>query len=265
MKILKAVKSNKGIESEYRKRLEKLVDAMDKSVMFWILADYGNRTPKEMAVAIQKRIKQWTKVFGEKSGDIALWFAKTVKKHTEMGFRMALGEQGIVRQPEVDRDTFNAVRLENDDLIKSIPEKYFTGISTVAMLALLYDWDKDKFQDEIEKRHDITKRRVKTIASDQNHKSNVLFSRAICQELGIDKAIWVYTFRSNEPRINHVAADGTVFDLDKGCLIDGEYIFPAEKINCKCDFRAVIPEIGDEVRNKIEKNRYFKIIARGVK
>lgn len=263
MKILGQIKKNKGIEVEYRKRLDKLIDAMDKSVMYWILADFGNRTAKEMALAIRKRVKQWDKVFGDKAGDIALWFAKTAKKHTETGFRMALGELGIDRSPKVDSDTFNAVKIENEDLIKSIPEKYFTGIETVAMLSLLYNWDKNRLKEELEKRHGIVERRAKTIASDQTHKSNIVFKRAICEALGISKAKWIYTYRSETPRESHVAADGKVFDLDTGCLIDGEYIYPGEKINCKCDFRAIIPEVGEDVSREIEKNRYYRRVARG--
>lgn len=263
MKILGQVKANKGVEEEYKKRLKKLIDAMNKSVLYWILADYGNRTAQEMARAIQKRIKQWNKVFGDKASDMALWFANKVKKHTETGFKMSLGEQGLPTKLAVPKDVFTAVKIENEDLIKSIPEKYFIGISTVAMMALLYNWDKEQLKEEIEKRYSITERRAKTIASDQTHKSNIVFKRAICEELGITKAKWVYTYRSETPRESHVGADGQIFDLDKGCLIDGEYIYPAEKINCKCDFRAVIPELGDDVRATIEKNRYYKRVARG--
>ena len=265
MKILRQVKKNKGVEVEYRKRLDKLIDAMDKSVMYWILADYGNRTAKEMAIAIQKRIKQWTNVFGDKAGDMALWFAKSVRKHSEIGFRMALGEQGIRKEPKVSYDVFNAVRLENEDLIKSIPEKYFTGIETVAMLAIMYGWSKEELQENIEKRHGITIRRARTISRDQTNKANAVFKMDICDQLGIDKAMWVYTYRSEVPRSSHVAADGKVFDIHKGCLIDGEYIYPGELINCQCDFRPIIMEVGDEVKETIEVNRYYKKIARGAK
>lgn len=265
MKILRQVKKNKGIEVEYRKRLDKLIDAMDKSVMYWILVDFGNRTAREMAIAIQKRIRQWNDVFGDKAEDMALWFAKSAKKHAEIGFRMALGEQGIDKQPKVSFDVFNAVKIENEDLIKSIPEKYFTGIETVAMLALLYGWDKEELKENIEKRHGITLRRAKTIASDQTNKANAIFKMDICENLGIDKAIWVYTYRSEQPRTSHVQADGKVFDIHEGCLIDGEYVFPGELINCKCDFRPLIMEVGDDVRKEIEKNVYYKKIARGAK
>ena len=174
MKTLKPMKANKGVEMEYRKRLDKLLDAMNKSVLYWILADYGNRTAKEMARAIQKRIKQWDKVFGSKAEDLAIWFAKTVKKHTETGFRTALRGVDINRYPSVPNNVVNAVELENEDLIKSIPEKYFLGISTVAMMAIMYDWSVEELQKEIEKRHGITWRRIRTIARDQTHKSNEL-------------------------------------------------------------------------------------------
>lgn len=245
MKILRQVKANKGVEKEYRKRLDKLIDAMNKSVLYWILADYGNRTPKEMAIAIQKRIKQWNKIFGSKAGDIALWFAKTLKKHAETGFKMSLGEQGINKTPTVNKDVFNAVKIENEDLIKSIPEKYFVNIQTIAMMTILYNWSETDLTNAIKKRYNITKRRAKIISSDQTHKTNALFKLAMCEDLGIKKAQWVYTFRSKEPRMSHIRADGKVFDLDKGLEIDGKYWLPAEDYNCKCDFKPVIPEIGD--------------------
>lgn len=265
MKILRQVKKNKGVEVEYRKRLEKLIDAMDKSVMYWILADYGNRTAREMSIAIQKRVKQWNDVFGDKAGDMALWFANSVRKHTEIGFKMALGEQGIDKSPKVSQDTFNAVKIENEDLIRSIPEKYFTGIETVAMMSLLYNWDKEELKENIEKRHEVTLRRAKTISSDQANKANNIFMIDMCERMNIMKAIWTYTYRSEKPRESHIAANGTIFDIDKGCLIDGEYILPGELYGCKCSFTPIIPEVGDDVRKEIEKNVYYKWIARGAK
>lgn len=261
------MKANKGVEMEYRKRLDKLLDAMNKSVLYWILADYGNRTAKEMARAIQRRIKQWDKIFGNKAKDMALWFARTVKNHTEVGFRTALQSVGVNRYITVPDNAINAVEIENEDLIRSIPEKYFLGISTVAMMAIMYDWSADELEKQIEKRRGITWRRIRTIVRDQTHKSNNLFVKSLCDAVGIKRAIWVYTYRSEQPRESHVAADGRMFDIDKGCLIDGEYIFPGEKINCRCLFKPVIEEPGDEeeIKKEIEKNRYYRILARGVK
>jgi len=173
----------------------------------------------------------------------------------------------INRYPTIPNNVVNAVELENEDLIKSIPEKYFLGISTVAMMAIMYDWSADMLQKEIEKRHGITWRRIRTIARDQTHKTTELYKKAICDNLGIKYAKWVYTYRSETSRESHVAADGRLFDISKGCLIDGEYIFPGELINCACSFAPVIEEPGDEeeIKREIEKNRYYKKIARGDK
>ena len=234
MKELRRVYPNKGVEAEYRKKLGKLVNNMSKSVMYWLLADWGGRTAREMAIILRKRIKQWDKVFGKEAEKIALWFVKSVKKHTEFGMKSAFREAGYKLKADVPKNTELGVEIENKALIKSIPEKYFTGIETIAMMALLYGWSRETLADEIQKRYRITIRRTKLIAADQTHKTTELFKRAICIESNIWLGKWVYTWRSEKPRESHVEMDGTIFDLRKGCYNreDNEYIFPAQKINC---------------------------------
>ena len=265
MKELRRVYPNKGVEAEYRKKLGKLVDGMSKSVMYWLLADWGGRTTREMGIILRKRIKQWDKVFGKEAEKIALWFVKSVKRHTEFGMKSAFREAGLKLKDDVPKNIENGVRIENTSLIKSIPEKYFTGIETLAMMALLYGWDKKVLADEIQKRYGITIRRTKIIASDQTHKTTELFKRAICLENDIWLGKWVYTWRSEKPRESHVEMDGAIFDLRKGCYNreDDEYIYAGQKINCKCDFKPIIPEFADDLRKIAEQGAYFKNIARG--
>ena len=177
MKELRRVYPNKGVEAEYRSKLKKLVDGMSKSVLYWLLADWGGRTAREMAIILRKRIKQWDKVFGKEAEKISLWFVKSIKKHTEFGMKSAFRDAGIKLKEDVPKNVERGVEIENTALIKSIPEKYFTGIETVAMMALLYGWSKDILADEINKRYRITIRRTKLIASDQTHKTTELFKR----------------------------------------------------------------------------------------
>lgn len=265
MKELKRVYPNKGVEAEYRKKLGKLVDLMSKSVMYWLLADWGGRTAREMSIILRKRIKQWDKVFGKEADKIALWFVKSVKRHTEFGMKTAFREAGLKLKSDVPKNTELGVEIENRSLIRSIPEKYFTGIETVAMMALLYGWSKETLADEIQKRYRITIRRTKIIASDQTHKTTELFKRAVCEESGIYFGKWKYTYLSEKPRESHVEMDGTIFDLRKGCYDKeiGEYIFPSQLVNCKCDFNPIIPEFADDLRKIAEQDTYFKNIARG--
>ena len=234
MKTLNKVLPNKGVEKEYKKRLDKLVDAMSASVMYWILADFENRTPREMANAIHKRIKQWKKIFGDKADEMALWFVQKMKNHTLTGMKNAFKAADVKMKKGLSADVQKAVEIENSSLIKSIPEKYFTGVETVAMLALLYDWDKSELKDKLEYRYKVCKNRVKLIASDQTYKTTELFKQNICLNEGIKKGRWAYTWRSEKPRENHIRLDGALYDLEKGCydFEEDEYIQPGQKINC---------------------------------
>ena len=249
MKELKRVPPNKGIEKEYKRKLDKLVKAMSASVMYWVLADFGNRSAWQMANAIRKRVKQWDKIFGDKAERIALWFVKSVRKQTETGMALAFKDAGYKMKRQTPEEVIKAVAYENIELIKSVPEKYFIGIKEVALLSLMYGWSKDKLSQELEKRNGIVLRRVKNIASDQTHKTTELIKRGISLNNGIRYAKWVYTWRSETPRENHIMMDGLVYDMEKGALTPegDEIIFPGQKINCKCDFRPVIPEYGDNL------------------
>lgn len=266
MKTLDRVYANAGVEKEYQKKLDKLVDAMSKSVMYWVLADYSGRTTRQMALAIRKRIKQWDKIFGKDAEKISEWFVRSMKKHTETGMRTSFANAGLKLKKGVPQNIQLGVELENKSLIKSIPEKYFSGVEVVALMALLYNWNKSDLTKELEKRYNITKRRVKTIASDQTHKTNELMKRSICTANGVKYGVWQYTYLSKKPRENHIEMDGTIFDIEKGCpeVGTGEYIFPSERINCSCNFVPVIEEIGDDLRKEVEKRSYYKKIARGL-
>lgn len=261
MKELKQVPVNKGVEKEYKRKLDKLVQAMSASVMYWVLADYGGRSAYEMAVAIRKRVKQWDKIFGKEAQKIALWFVNNVKKHTEVGMNNAFASAGYKMRKKTPADLMNAIEYENIELIKSVPEKYFIGIKEVALLSLMYGWSKDKLNEELVKRKGIVERRVKNIASDQTYKTTRLIKQAICVANGIRYAKWKYTWQAEKPREYHVMADGAIFDIDKGCLIEGEFIYPSEKINCHCDFNPVIADYDDDMRAEIEKNVYYKNYA----
>ena len=261
MKELKQVPANKGIEKEYKRKLDKLVKAMSASVMYWVLADFGGRTAYEMAVAIRKRVKQWDKIFGKQAEKIALWFVKSVQKHTEIGMKNAFRSAHYKMKYGTPKDILKAIEYENVELIKSIPEKYFIGVKETASLSLMYGWSKEKLNEELVRRKGIVERRVKNIASDQTHKTTNLIKIGLCQNNGVVYGKWKYTWRSEQPRENHVRMDGDLFDIHRGCIEvgTGDLIFPAQKVNCKCSFNPVIEEYGDEdkIRKEVEKNSYY--------
>ena len=92
----------------------------------------------------------------------------------------------------------------------------------------------------------ITSRRAKNIAIDQSGKANSTLNVAKQVDLGITQNKWNHSMGGAHKRASHVAADGRRYDLDKGCPIPNEkgvieYIYPHQKINCKCYGSIILP------------------------
>lgn len=78
-------------------------------------------------------------------------------------------------------------------------------------------------------------KRIKIIAFNQLHYATNITNINKSLELGLQHGVWRHPPKSvykTEPRKSHEEANGKVFDLERGCKIDGEYIFPAQLPNC---------------------------------
>jgi len=95
---------------------------------------------------------------------------------------------------------------------------------------------------DLQREYGVTRRRAELIARDQNNKASAVMTRIRQQEVGIDEAIWVHAGAAKHPRPSHVKAgkDRLRYKISEGALIDGEYIWPGEKINCGCIGRPVV-------------------------
>ena len=254
MKTLRPIRPNKGIERDYKRRLDKLVLEMNKSVTYWIKAGYKRevvptlamdaKSPSvQMSRILKKRIKQWTIKFDAMADTIATWFADTEQKYTDTALKKAFKDAGFtisLKMTPPIKTAMQAVVYENVNLIKSIPRKYLEEVEGLVMRSILDGRNLADLTDELDKRYDITRRRALLIARDQNNKATDSFNRLRSEELGIKKAVWCHSHGDKEPRQSHLRADGKVFDLKKGCYIDGEYIHCGEKINCSCYYRPIV-------------------------
>lgn len=256
MKTAKPVFANAGVESAYRKKLRRLVTEMQASAIYWLTAAY-NKQESEVAEAmaqdatpaliaqryINKLIKKWQKIFDEKSRPIAEDFTKRIFDASDYSAQKFLADAGFTVQFKMNpayKDSFAATMAENVDLIKSIPAKYFQEIQGAVMRNYIAGRDFQTMVKAIKKIGGVTDKRAKLIARDQSNKATAALTRLRYVDAGIQKAIWMHSHAGKEPRISHVKADGKEFDIVKGCLIDGEYILPGEKINCRCSMRPVI-------------------------
>lgn len=139
------------------------------------------------------------------------------------------------------RVSVNAMVQANVSLIQSIPEKYLDEVEYLVMQCVQNGSDMRTLTEELQHRYGLTKKRASFIARDQNHK---VFGRLAVNEAveaGFSRGIWRHSRGGREPRESHVKANGDVFELSQGCFIDDEYIYPGEKINCRCVFEVFVP------------------------
>ncbi|CAB3715060.1 phage head morphogenesis protein [Achromobacter marplatensis] len=250
---LRPVHANLGIEAAYRKRLDRLIDEMQRSVVYWLTAAYRRNVPEiaqdeSPAMVLTKMMrrlaKQWQRRFDEASQPVASEFAESSMSTADLSLRNALRQKGFSVQFQMTRaanDVFQATVQENVGLIKSIAAEHLQDVQGMVMRSVTQGRDLEGITKELEKRYGITKRRAAFIARDQNNKATATITRVRQQGLGIKQAKWQHSRGGKHPRKSHQDADGDVYDVDKGMLIDGEYIRPGELPNCRCVAISIIP------------------------
>ena len=141
----------------------------------------------------------------------------------------------VTRLARAGKLTRQSSIAENESLLNSIPEQYFTGITAEAMGAIATGLTAEVEQ-AIEKKGDVAQRRAKNIAIDQTNKVTQALVMQKMIHQGVKKFQWVYTYRSKEPRRYHIKRGGVIYDIDRPP--GGEY--PGIPINCKCVMRPVL-------------------------
>lgn len=249
-----------AIQDAYRKKLEKMIDTMSKSVAFWLERSYKNNIPEisklthdsSPAVALRQTVRalarRWQRRFNEAAPQLAQYFATEVQKRNDVALKRILREAGISVRFKMTRalnDVMQASITENVSLIKSIPSQYFTQIEGMVMRAVQDGRTLGEMTDELKKRYGVTTRRAQLISRDQNNKLNSAVQRARYDEAGIEYAIWRHSHAGFEPRPSHQKAsrDNTVYKISEGWYDPHEKkrIWPGTLINCRCYYKPCPP------------------------
>ena len=141
-------------------------------------------------------------------------------------------KENIMLLEDIDRGRFDQVY---DAAIRSI--------SAGRDLSLLYD---ALMQMNIK---GMTKRRAGEIARLLNNKATAFMNRESQKSLGIKHALWLYSsapceMNPNEPTgqdAAHRAANGKLFEISKGMLLNGKWTWPGVEPGCRCVSKSVIP------------------------
>ena len=253
-KVLNPVFANAGIEADYRKRLIKLVDKMQDSIMYWLESAYRNNPPEiaqdalpaaELRKAIRKLSRRWQKQFNALAPDLARYFSQAVHKRSDKALQRILAKGGMAvefKMTPAMRDIIQATVTANVSLIKSIPQRYFTQIEGMVMRSVQKGGDLKQLTTDLRKEFRVSKRRAALIARDQNAKATGSLVRARQIELGLTRAIWLHSGGGKHPRPTHVRNNGKEYDVIKGWWDPSvkKRIHPGELINCKCTNRAIV-------------------------
>ena len=259
-KTLSPVKPNAGISAAYQKRLDALVDEMHASLVYWLGAAYKAKPPLIAAddkrkyrgtpSAVMRRVmralsKRWRKRFDVAAVELAEHFSKAIADRSDRALAASLRKAGIsvaFKPTAAMNDALQASIGENVALIKSIGDQHLAEVEGLVLRSVSVGRDIGTLGKELEKRYGITKRRASLIARNQNQLATATMQRARYVELGIKEAIWCHSAGGKEPRPSHVEAGRKRlrYDVAEGALIDGEYIQPGEKINCRCFAKPVI-------------------------
>lgn len=267
MRVNGRVRASAAVKQKYFKRLMSIIDEMNNSVNWWLGARYkehekeiiaSDSAASDIEKELKDLMKRWSKRFDEAAEDIAKDFVKSAVNHSTNNLKALLKKAGWTTNLKLSRkaqDKLKAMMIENINLIKSIPEKYFTELTTVTMQSITRGRDLAYLKDEIKKRYGVAERRAALIARDQNNKATSIITHTEYEELGITEAIWKHNPGSKEPRHEHLMANNKVYDISKGMYFESikDYVFPGEEINCGCTSEPIIPEIRNLQLKRIEE------------
>lgn len=259
IRTMRTVRPNKGLEMRFRKQLTTLIDQINRSVIWFLGAEFKRNPPKKTAQdvlpsrALSDRLKllrrRWMREVNSRADVIVDDFIKQNYDHMSAGAYNAFKRAGMTvsrRMTRTEQDVMRSLIIENVDLIKTIPQKYFNDIDALVQRSVQQGRDLKYLSDEIEQRYHKTRLRAEMIARDQNNKAAEQMSVAKNQAMGIVEGVWIHTSAGKTYRATHIAMNGKTFRLDEGMYdsAEGRNIMPGELVNCYCTYRPVIPTVG---------------------
>lgn len=246
-KILRAVKPNAGIQAAYRRRLQSLIDDMQRSTVWWLRAAYRkdeDRIAQDASPArglqkvLNRLFRYWLRRWSDEAEKIAREFIGKTQRRTTNSYQQAFKAAGFTVKMDPSRaqnDVVQALLGENVSLIKSIPQHYFTEVTGLVQRSASMGRDVGFLVDELDKRYDITRRRAKFIARDQSNKATEAINRARDVDMGITEGIWVHIPGVKTSRHTHWKMNGKRFRLAEGMYDSAvkRHVLPGELPGCQ--------------------------------
>jgi uncharacterized protein with gpF-like domain len=255
--VLRPIHPNVGIEAAYRRKLQRLIEEMGRSVHRWVRAAYRADPPRmaqdavpaaELNDVVSQMAKRWQKRFDEAAPELADWFARSNRKRSDAALKAILKKGGFTVEFKLTptiRDVARASVEANVQLIRSIPEQYLGQVQGVVMRSVQTGRDLGQLTKDLQKQFGVTYKRAAFIALDQNAKATSAIQKARQLELDPDpQGVWLHSHGGREPRPTHLANHGKRFSIAKGWHDPDprvrRRIMPGELSRCRCVWRMVV-------------------------
>lgn len=207
-----------------------------------------DKTLKQVQNLLKDIRNQYNKIFPEKKDkDLAeeflRWCYDDVKHRNEIDFKKAAKEFTVkVQMTARKKSVLQAASHEAAGLIKNIGTRAQSELEGAVNRCLMEGRNIGELTEAVEKVLHTTRRRAINIAHDQTNKVEAAVDRQVKLDLGLNRAIWRHSngYVKTKYRASHVAADGREYDLNRGCLISGEYIQVGQLPFCNCFAQAVL-------------------------
>lgn len=259
--VLQPVRPNVAVQHEYQRRLDAMIDAMQRDITTRVMGQYADRPPvlaqdaspaAELVALMRKLTAEWQLKFDKLAPELAAWFAISASTRSQTQLKNILKRAGFTvefKMTAAANDTFQATVAENVGLIKSIASEHLTDVQGLVMRSVTTGRDLGPLAKGLQEKYGVTKRRAALIARDQNNKATATITRVNQQEIGIKEAIWLHSAGGLQPRRTHLAAGQRKqrYTISEGWYDPdvGKHIWPGELINCRCVSKAIIPALDD--------------------
>lgn len=270
MRTLRPVRPPVAIEREYHKRLKNMILEMDRSLYWWLRAEYRKMEPVVVGDALFGDLRRkmsslattWKRKFNEKADALAKWFAEKIRSFTTRNLQNQMNQSNLAPlgfdlefkyHSQQERVIFQSIVEQNVNLIKSISSEHLTQVQGIVLRGIESGHDLGRVTEELTKSFGITERRAAMIARDQTAKATNNLTRQRLLDYGVTKGKWMHTSSGKTYRDSHVEMDGEIYDLIEGCYDPdyGSHIQPAELVNCHCLCVPVIDMGRDKVEDRV--------------
>jgi SPP1 gp7 family putative phage head morphogenesis protein len=269
-RTLTPIRPSAALDAEFQRQLDALIAEMHRSLAYWLAAAYKAKPPEMAGDAsvrdakeavnrkyegspsmvlqrVMRRLSQrWQKRFDTAAPKLAEYFSTEIAKRNDRALAAGLRKSGLsvkFKMTAQMNDVMRASMNEQVGLIKSIAQQHLSEVEGLVMRSVAQGGDLSTLSKQLEQRYGVTKRRASLIARDQNSKATATLQRVRQTELGIEEAVWKHSHAGKHPRPSHVAAEGTVYKIKDGLVLDGERVWPGTAINCRCFSKPVLPKV----------------------